>query len=113
MRFLYFSELLRHSKVLVGNSSVGVREAPFFGLPSLDVGTRQNLRNQAESILNTTAFNKEKILEFLKTQWGKKYTKDFSFGVGNSSENFKRILSEPTLWQLPLQKAFFDGLSTK
>ena len=113
MRFLYFSELLRHSKVLVGNSSVGVREAPFFGLPSLDVGTRQNLRNQAESILNTTAFNKEKILEFLKTQWGKKYTKDFSFGVGNSSENFKRILSEPTLWQLPLQKTFFDGLSTE
>ena len=109
MRFLYFSELLRHAKVLVGNSSAGVREAPFFGLPSLDIGTRQNLRNKSNSIFNTTAFEKIEISNFLKTQWGKKYKKDSSFGVGNSSENFKRILSNSQLWRLPLQKVFFDG----
>ena len=110
MRFLYFSELLRHAKVLVGNSSAGVREAPFFGLPSLDVGTRQNLRNQSKSIFNSTAFEKEKILKFIRAQWGKKYKRDVSFGVGNSSANFKKILSDTSLWKLPLQKVFFDGL---
>lgn len=109
MRFLYFSELLRNAKVLVGNSSAGVREAPFFGLPSLDVGTRQNSRNQSISIFNTTAFETAKILSFLKTQWGKKYKKDTSLGVGNSSKNFKMILSDSKLWNLPLQKVFFDG----
>lgn len=109
MRFLYFSELLRHCKVLVGNSSAGVREAPFFGLPSLDVGTRQNLRNQSHSIHNATAFEKDKILDFLTNQWGEKYKKDTSFGIGNSSSNFKGILSNSSIWNLPLQKVFFDG----
>lgn len=109
MRFLYFSELLRHAKVLVGNSSAGVREAPFFGLPSLDIGTRQNLRNQSKSIFSATAFENDKILHFLSQQWGKNYEKDRSFGVGDSSENFKRILSGTELWKLPLQKVFFEG----
>ena len=109
MRFLYFSELLRHCKVLVGNSSAGVREAPFFGLPSLDIGTRQNLRNQSPSISNATAFETEKISDFLNKQWGKKYDPDISFGIGNSSANFKKILSQSKLWELPLQKVFFDG----
>ena len=109
MRFLYFSELLRHCKVLVGNSSAGVREAPFFGLPSLDIGTRQNLRNQSASITNTTAFETARMSDFLKNQWGKKYERDISFGIGNSSSNFKTILSEAKLWQLSLQKVFFDG----
>ncbi len=109
MRFLYFSELLRNCKVIVGNSSAGVREAPFFGLPSLDIGTRQNLRNQSKSIFSATAFEKEKIFTFLENQWGKKYQKDTSFGVGSSSTNFKTILSHKNLWQLPLQKVFFDG----
>ena len=87
----------------------GVREAPFFGLPSLDIGTRQNLRNQTTSIFNATAFETKQILDFLNTQWGKKYKKDISFGIGNSSENFKKILAQKTLWELPLQKTFFDG----
>jgi UDP-N-acetylglucosamine 2-epimerase (hydrolysing) len=86
-----------------------VREAPFFGLPSLDIGTRQNLRNQSPSISNSTAFEKIKILDFLKEEWGKKYQQDISFGIGNSSVNFKTILSDSKLWNLPLQKVFFDG----
>ena len=109
MRFLYFSELLRNAKVLVGNSSAGVREAPFFGLPSLDIGTRQNLRNQSGSIYSAKASEKNKILQFLKREWGKKYDVDTSFGIGNSSENFKKILAEETIWNIPLQKVFFDG----
>ena len=109
MRFLYFSEILRHAKVLVGNSSAGVREAPFFGLPSLDIGTRQNLRNQSPSICNSTAFEKIKILDFLEKQWGEKYKQDISFGIGKSSENFRKIISDSNIWKLPLQKVFFDG----
>ena len=110
MRFLYFSELLRNAQVLVGNSSAGVREAPYFGLPSLDIGTRQNLRNKAPSITNCTAFDQTKISNFFKTEWGKKYTKDSSFGVGDSSINFKKILLDKKIWGLPLQKVFFDAI---
>ena len=108
MRFLYFSELLRHAKALVGNSSAGVREAPYFGLPSLDIGTRQNKRNKSPSISTAMAHESEKILTFLKNEWGKKYEQDMSLGSGNSSKNFKSILRSDELWNLPLQKVFFD-----
>ncbi|NDA50442.1 MAG: hypothetical protein EBY60_08505, partial [Actinobacteria bacterium] len=47
MRFAYFSELMRHAQVMIGNSSAGVREAPFFGLPSMDIGSRQHQRAPA------------------------------------------------------------------
>jgi UDP-N-acetylglucosamine 2-epimerase (hydrolysing) len=47
MRFSYFSQLLRHASLMVGNSSAGVREAPFLGVPSIDIGTRQNERASA------------------------------------------------------------------
>ena len=41
MRFKYFSCLLQNANILIGNSSTGVREAPFLGVPSVDIGTRQ------------------------------------------------------------------------
>ncbi len=110
MRFLYFSELLRNSKVLVGNSSAGVREAPYFGLPSLDIGTRQNKRNKSASISSAQAFENDKIQNFLRCEWGKRYKTDTSLGVGNASANFRKILSQPMLWKLSLQKVFFDSI---
>jgi len=108
MRFLYFSELLRHTKVIVGNSSAGVREAPYLGLPSLDIGTRQNKRNQSPSIYTATAYEPDKIEAFLNNEWGNRYTPDTSLGVGNASKNFRNILNGHELWELPLQKLFFD-----
>jgi UDP-N-acetylglucosamine 2-epimerase (hydrolysing) len=110
MRFHYFSELLRHAKALVGNSSAGVREAPFLGLPSLDIGTRQNKRNSSASIVQANAFDTSLIKNFLESNWGKKYPKNTSFGVGDSSEKFRKILLGGKLWGLPLQKVFFDDV---
>lgn len=52
MRFQYFSELLKNSAIIVGNSSVGVREAPFIGISSLNIGSRQQNRAVNESIVN-------------------------------------------------------------
>ena len=46
MRFSYFSELLRNASCIIGNSSTGVREAPFLGIPSLNFGSRQHGRCQ-------------------------------------------------------------------
>ena len=108
MRFLYFSELLRNSKAIIGNSSAGVREAPFLGIPSLDIGTRQTNRNKALSITRVDAKDNDGIKFFLNNQWGKKYKRDTTFGKGSSSETFLKILKDDKIWKLPLQKKFFD-----
>lgn len=109
MRFAYFSELLRGAKTVVGNSSVGVREAPFLGIPALNIGSRQNNRADGEAIIFADADQGDRISEFLKKQWGRRHEQDTSFGSGNAAALFVKILTERALWQLPRQKTFFDG----
>jgi UDP-N-acetylglucosamine 2-epimerase (hydrolysing) len=61
MRFSHFSELMKNAAVMVGNSSAGVREAPFLGLPSLDIGTRQTNRATAPSLFASAADDRQAI----------------------------------------------------
>jgi UDP-N-acetylglucosamine 2-epimerase (hydrolysing) len=104
MRFNYFSELMKNAAVMVGNSSAGVREAPFLGLPSLDVGTRQNNRAMANSVFKESAFGIHTISDFLKNNWFSKKDRDCSFGLGNSTGMFVTILGEEKFWTQMLQK---------
>ncbi len=106
MRFNYFSELMKHAAVLVGNSSAGVREAPFLGLPSLDVGTRQNQRASAPSIVASAAQDAVRIDHFLQTQWGQRHAADDSFGAGNTAQQFVAVLQTAAYWRRPIQKQF-------
>ena len=52
MRFEYFLTILKNSDFIIGNSSAGIREAPYFGVPTINVGTRQHNRSNSNSILN-------------------------------------------------------------
>ena len=104
MRFNYFSELMKNAAVMVGNSSAGVREAPFLGLPSLDVGSRQNNRAQADSIFGCSAFDQEKIQLFLTNQWHHRYKVDASFGNGMASDQFVKALRKIEYWEVGTQK---------
>jgi UDP-N-acetylglucosamine 2-epimerase (hydrolysing) len=106
MRFAYFSELMRNAKAMIGNSSAGVREAPFLGVPSLDVGTRQNGRANGPSITAVSAFSSADIDTFLSQCWGKRFTSNDTFGAGDASGRFVGILLAPVFWSRPLQKAF-------
>jgi UDP-N-acetylglucosamine 2-epimerase (hydrolysing) len=104
MRFNYFSELMKNAAVMVGNSSAGVREAPFLGLPSLDVGSRQNNRAQADSIFGCSAFDQEKTQLFLTNQWHHRYKVDASFGNGMASDQFVKVLNVDKYWKVNIQK---------
>ena len=108
MRFAYFSELLKNAAAHIGNSSVGVREAPFVGLPSLDIGTRQNNRAAAKSITSCDAFDSNVIDSFLSDTWGKRLASDTGFGAGKSAMRFIEVLNDPAFWSRSLQKEFRD-----
>jgi UDP-hydrolysing UDP-N-acetyl-D-glucosamine 2-epimerase len=47
----YFS-LLGYASVMIGNSSSGLLEAPSFGLPVVNIGTRQSGRARAENVID-------------------------------------------------------------
>lgn len=108
MRFAYFSELMKNAACMVGNSSAGVREAPFLGLASLDVGSRQTNRAEAPSVVSCEARDRPVILDFLARHWGRRDAPHQGFGQGTAAGRFVEVLARPDFWQRDLQKAFRD-----
>ena len=109
MRFAHFSELLRNASAVVGNSSLGVREAPFLGIPSLDVGSRQSNRAHGPSIRHAAAGDRDAILGFLRDEWGRRYPSQGAFGEGNAQSRFRDVLADGAFWARDLQKSFDEG----
>lgn len=110
MRFTYFSELLKNAKAIVGNSSTGIREAPFIGIPTLDIGTRQLKRAESTSVVQCEASDGEAIAAFLRHEWGKRYPCHDGFGIGTACENFTALLRQERFWSISLQKQFNDEI---
>ena len=108
MRFAHFSELMKNAACMIGNSSAGVREAPFVGITSLDIGSRQTNRSFAASIFKAHADERSKIAEFLNTQWGVSYSGQTEFGQGDATEQFISVLKSDDFWSRSFQKRFHD-----
>ncbi|MGE8518572.1 MAG: UDP-N-acetylglucosamine 2-epimerase [Alcaligenes nematophilus] len=106
MRFNYFSELMKNAKLVIGNSSAGVREAPFMGIPSIDIGSRQAKRSLSQSVFWCNALDTETIEPLIQECWGKKFDPNYAYGDGNSTTRFLNTLTNQSYWMLPLQKSF-------
>jgi UDP-N-acetylglucosamine 2-epimerase (hydrolysing) len=106
MRFEYFLTLLRHATAIVGNSSAGVREAPVYGVPTVNVGTRQLNRHRCESILDVPD-DSSAILDALNAL-PSAVVPSLHFGRGDSAKRFVEALTQLELWNTPRQKQFYD-----
>jgi UDP-N-acetylglucosamine 2-epimerase (hydrolysing) len=111
MRFEYFLQLLKNADFIIGNSSAGVRQAPFFGTPSINTGTRQNGRSQSGTIINTE-FEVDEILAAIDSSQKMPREGAIEFGTGSSAEKFSHALSEKenpnSVWSISIQKHFID-----
>ncbi|NUM30864.1 MAG: UDP-N-acetylglucosamine 2-epimerase (hydrolyzing) [Bacteroidetes bacterium] len=110
LKFEYFLTLLKKASFLIGNSSAGVREAPYYNLPSINIGTRQNNRVTHTSIINVSYDTDEitNAITKLNTNFQPENKKFSDFGNGNSAELFLDSLQEENIWQLNHQKQFKD-----
>lgn len=106
MRFEYFLTLLKHSQFIIGNSSSGIREAPVYGIPTINIGSRQMNRSRSKSIVNVEA-NEQKIIQVIKNVKSK-FQPTYEFGKGNSTELFYDILRQEDFWKTSIQKQFVD-----
>ena len=108
LRFEYFLTLLKNSDFIIGNSSAGVREAPYYGVPALNIGTRQKNRVKTKAVFNC-GYQKNEILDALKKPENSTVEKHIiSFGNGKSAEKFLNCLTSQNIWQLNHQKQFKD-----
>lgn len=109
LRFEYFLTLLKNSQFIIGNSSAGIREAPYYGIPIINIGTRQQNRSIHADIINTD-YTEIGIKEALKIIDSHKIQKiDGDFGQGNSNHLFLECLEKTDIWQLNHQKQFKDS----
>ncbi|MDR1301553.1 MAG: UDP-N-acetylglucosamine 2-epimerase [Treponema sp.] len=105
IRFEYFLTLLKMAHFIIGNSSAGIHEAPVYGIPSFNLGSRQQNRFHYDSIFNVP-FDKALILEHIHTCSVHSYMPTQHYGQGTSALNFLNALH--TIWQFPKQKQFND-----
>jgi UDP-N-acetylglucosamine 2-epimerase (hydrolysing) len=109
LRFEYFLTLLKGSDFIIGNSSAGVREAPYYNVPTVDVGTRQNNRVNLSSIVNVE-YQKQAIVSAIHSLPNKNSIGssegECSFGQGNSDKLFIELLDSGKLWLIDHQKQF-------
>ncbi|MBT8304526.1 MAG: UDP-N-acetylglucosamine 2-epimerase (hydrolyzing) [Bacteroidia bacterium] len=107
-RFEYFLSLLKHSKFMIGNSSAGIRETPYYGVPAVNIGTRQQNRASHESVINTD-YSVEGIKDGIaRAIDAKPAIEEIDFGTGNSAKMFLETLNNEEIWQLSNQKQFLD-----
>lgn len=108
LRFEYFLVLLKHCNFIIGNSSAGVREAPYYGVNSIDIGKRQLNRAKSDSIIHTSN-NKMDIAAAIQIVKEKERSdQNLSFGIGQSDKLFIDLLKSKSLWAIPCQKQFKD-----
>tara|TARA_B100002003_G_C14129333_1_gene543243 strand:- start:665 stop:1840 length:1176 start_codon:yes stop_codon:yes gene_type:complete len=92
-----FINLLRKSLALVGNSSMGMLEAPFYKLPVVNIGNRQKGRLNAGNV-EFAEYNNEEIKEALnRACFDVRYRDDVGglenpYGDGRTSGRIKDIL---------------------
>lgn len=70
-----FLNLMKCAGALVGNSSSGIHEAPSFGLPTVNIGSRQQLRERGQNIIDTGHNAKEIIRAVEKCLFDEKFIK--------------------------------------
>jgi UDP-N-acetylglucosamine 2-epimerase (hydrolysing) len=108
LRFEAALVLLRHASVVLGNSSMGVREAPHYGTPTVNIGSRQEGRSQNPQIINVAA-DQHAIRQGIALATSRPPLRPMrEWGHGDSDKRFRRLLERPELWETPVQKRFRD-----
>lgn len=96
---LNYINLLRNASFLLGNSSSGVVEVASFGLPAINIGSRQRGRIHGENVVFTNNDKDEIVQAIVKVTTDRKFmeliAKKYNpYGDGKSSEKIIEILSK-------------------
>ncbi|WP_445710011.1 UDP-N-acetylglucosamine 2-epimerase [Flavobacterium sp.] len=89
-----FLRLLANSECLIGNSSVGIRECAYLGVPVVNIGTRQNRRERGENI-SDVEYDHVAIEKAIQ-DWLSKPRPSLStiYGGGNAGKRIAQLLVE-------------------
>ena len=76
---------------LIGNSSSGIRESSYLGIPVVNIGDRQSNRERGPNVLDCKD-NYKSILNSINIQENNKFRSSKIYGDGNSSKKIINLL---------------------
>lgn len=109
LRHVDYLSLMRSADVMVGNSSSGIIEAPSFGIPVVNIGTRQIGRQRGQNVIDVD-YDKDVIIKAIKVGL---YDKEFNckaskcispYGNGHAGTKVAEILESIEITPELLQK---------
>ncbi len=103
-----FWGLMEGASAMVGNSSSGLMETPYFNLPSVTVGHRQDGRARDTNVIvaddPTVAKIERAIKKALSPAFRKKIKNHYVFGKGNAGPRIAKVLKTVPLGSKLLRK---------
>jgi len=95
----YFAGLAKRAAAIVGNSSFGIREASYLGLPAVNIGTRQQGRERASNVTDVP-HESEQIRRAIMSitnythLYGCRYPSSTLYGDGKAGQRIADYLAE-------------------
>lgn len=107
---LKYLSALKHVDMVLGNSSSGILEVPFFNIPTIDIGDRQKGRISAESVIHCVAESKG-ISKAIEKAFNPNFRQSIQkqeqiYGDGNSSDKILEVILQAKIEDL--KKPFYD-----
>lgn len=107
----FYARVLRAALAVVGNSSSGIIEAPFLGVPTVNIGSRQKGRLRASTVMDcdsSVESIRKGLLAALEAKANSPLRQSQTiFGDGFAAEKIVKVLAEVNTDQLK-DKTFFD-----
>lgn len=92
-----FLRLLCSSRCLVGNSSVGIRECAYLGVPTVNVGTRQAGRDRGRNVIDV-GYDRDEIVAAVRRHLENGHCgNDPIYGHGKAGERIAELLARQPL----------------
>lgn len=91
-----YHSLIPHCEFVIGNSSSGIIEVPYFKIPTVNIGDRQKGRLKHQSIIDTS-YSCDSIVMGIQTALDSKFKNKlknmkYKFGNGKAAEKMIKIL---------------------
>lgn len=96
--FLY---LLSRSRCIIGNSSTGIREGSYLGVPAVDIGSRQSGRDCGHNVMHVAHSENDISAAIEKQLVNGRYPTDTVYGDGSAGPRIANLLASE---RLPTEK---------
>ena len=108
---LKYLSTMKYAEAVIGNSSSGIIEAPSLGIPTVNIGNRQEGRLQCPSVINCQAV-RDNIVQAIKRALSAEFERTIEnmenpYEKGNTANEIKEILKNYNLEEI-IKKTFYD-----